>query len=188
MIAVAVAVVLATLVLHFISDYRRCGPRLGGATIGAAKRGGSPPLARLLALLGMILTIVGLYGLSSHRQHVSWPRTASSLGLQLLMGILIAYTSFYRVFNFCGQEVVTLLSYASMGGDFVFASYDERGKQTPLAHVDTTMFNLTTTVDKAAVEQAVVTSVEGLPMKGNFAIGVRCRGRDARAVGGHARR
>ena len=31
-IAVAVAVVLATLVLHFISDYRRSGPRLSGAT------------------------------------------------------------------------------------------------------------------------------------------------------------
>ena len=133
-------------------------------------------LRRLVALVGMAAIIGGCYAASVERDAVSWPRAMCSLLLQLIVGVLIAYTSVYYLFLWLGDQVKTALSYAHEGGDFVFASYDQYGKQTALAGLDLTYANITATEgigrDKVSSMVAVVAEVGSRPMGGNFAIAV----------------
>lgn len=133
-------------------------------------------LKRLVAMLGMAVIIGGCYAASVERDAVSWPRTVSSLMLQLIMGVLIAYTSVYYIFLWLGDQVKIALSYANEGGDFVFASYDQYGKQAALAGIDITYANISSTEgvgrDKVSTVVGVVADVASRPMGGNFAIGV----------------
>ena len=117
------------LVLHFLGDLRR-----------------------MLALTGMCSMLAALAMTSSDRSAIEWERAVSSLSLQVIMGLLIVYTPFRLVFQSLGDAVTILLSYAAEGGDFVFASYDSLGKQTPVAHVLPTSanFSLVTSVDFAS--------------------------------------
>ena len=138
-------------------------------------------LQRLVALGGMGTLIGMCYMGSSDKSAVSWPRAFSSLGLQLIMGILIAYTSVYYIFLWLGEQVKIALSFADQGGDFVFASYDQYGKQTALAgfadgSAHATMVNISHTevIDGRRVDSivTVVSDVSFRSMGGNFAIGV----------------
>ena len=131
---------------------------------------------RLIALIGMAAIIGGCYAASVEREAVSWPRAVCSLMLQLIMGLLIAYTSVYYLFLWLGDQVKTALSYANEGGDFVFASYDQYGKQAALAGLEVTYANISSTEgvgrDKVSTVVEVVADVASRPMGGNFAIGV----------------
>ena len=131
---------------------------------------------RLAAVLGMAAIIGGCYLGSTERGAVSWPRTFSALGLQLLMGVLITYTALYSFFLWLGELVQAALVYANEGGDFVFASYDEYGKQTPLAGLHPTAINITVTegsgADKVSRIATVLSEVGSRPMGSNFAIAV----------------
>ncbi len=133
-------------------------------------------LKRLVAMLGMVAILGGCYAASVERDAVSWPRTVSSLMLQLIMGVLIAYTSVYYLFLWLGEQVKVALSYANEGGDFVFASYDQYGKQAALAGLDIAYANISSTEgvgqEKVATVVGVVADVVSRPMGGNFAIGV----------------
>lgn len=89
------------------------------------------------------------------------------------MTVLIAYTSVYYIFLWLGEQVKIALSFADEGGDFVFASYDQYGKQHALAGIEPTMVNVTMT-DAHGVKSlvTVVNDVSFRSMGGNFAIGV----------------
>jgi CNT family concentrative nucleoside transporter len=131
-----------------------------------------PNLKRLVALLGMAAIVGGCYAASSERAAVSWPRILSSLGLQLIMGVLIAYTSVYYIFLWLGEQVTISLSYANEGGQFVF------GSAVPVGALEPSYVNITSTEgtvgggDKVSTIVSVVTDVGAIPMAGNFAMGV----------------
>ena len=108
---------------------------------------------RIIALFGMV-TILSCCATTFDktsmkprlRDGVMLSRAASSLSLQLIFGVLIAYTPMYSVFFFLGQQVNVMLGFCQVGSDFVFASASVHGNQPTLSALNLTAVNITTPV------------------------------------------
>lgn len=132
----------------------------------------SADMHRILALSGIVLMLASLAFFSSDRDSINWARAASSLSLQLLMGLLIVtpHSPFRSFFQFLGNSVTVMLSYASKGGDFIFASYDRFGQQTAVARVLVTSMNITVLNGTDGSKQHV-NGVADLPISSQTVVG-----------------
>ena len=78
-------------------------------------------MERFTGLIGIVLILGVAYGLSSNRKAINWRTVGVGLALQLSLAVFIIKIPFGQtLFNWLGQAVTKVLSFADIGAQFVF--------------------------------------------------------------------
>lgn len=81
-------------------------------------------LLLLRGLLGLAALVGVAYLFSTDRKSINWRVVGIGIGLQLIFALLVLQTDVGQVvFQFLGGAFAKVLSFAEVGGDFIFASF-----------------------------------------------------------------
>ncbi|MGH1337322.1 MAG: NupC/NupG family nucleoside CNT transporter [Aureispira sp.] len=80
----------------------------------------------LRGLLGIVVMLLVLYGLSANRKAIDWKLVVLALGLQIVFGMAVLYVPFVRSgFDAIGWGFVQILNFTKSGSTFVFGGLME---------------------------------------------------------------
>ena len=75
----------------------------------------------LRGLLGIVIMLLVLYGLSANRKAIDWKLVVFALGLQIAFGVAVLYIPFVKaIFDTIGGWFVQILDFTRAGSTFVF--------------------------------------------------------------------